>query len=62
MRDRSDLLGALPGIDVAAAAIGVPLQGRFGKGLGPRMELAGRQIVGIAGDTRDAASTATRSR
>jgi putative ABC transport system permease protein len=130
MRDGSERLGALPGVDVAAAAIGVPLQGGFGlpviiegrpldgsahggggfapispnyfrvyripivrgraftdqdaagapgvaiinqamakrfwpsgnplndritigKGLGPRMELAGRQIVGIAGDTRD---------
>ena len=34
---------------------GDPLADRItiGKGLGPRMELAGRQIVGIAGDVRD---------
>jgi putative ABC transport system permease protein len=130
MRDGAERLGALPGVEVAAAAIGVPLQGGFGlpfiiegrpldgpshggggfapiapnyfrvyripiargraftdqdaagtpgvaiisqamakrywpngdplndritigKGLGPRMELVGRQIVGIVGDTRD---------
>ena len=35
---------------------GDPLADRItiGRGLGPRMELAGRQIVGIAGDARDA--------
>ena len=130
MRDGSERLGAVPGVEVAAASIGVPLQGGFGlpiiiegrpldgpshggggfapispnyfrvyripivrgraftdqdaagappvaiisqamakrfwpsgdplsdritigKGLGPKMELIGRQIVGIAGDTRD---------
>jgi putative ABC transport system permease protein len=130
MREGSERLAALPGVDVAAASVGVPLQGGFGlpiiiegrpldgpahggggfspiapnyfrvfkipvvrgreftdrdtanspgvaiinqamarrfwptgdpladritigRGLAPNMELAGRQIVGIVGDTRD---------
>jgi len=54
--------GGAPGVAIINNAMakrfwpnGDPLADRItiGKGLGPRMELAGRQIVGIAGDVRD---------
>jgi putative ABC transport system permease protein len=54
--------GGAPGVVIINSAMakrywptGDPLSDRItiGKGLGPRMELAGRQIVGIAGDVRD---------
>ena len=54
--------GGSPGVAIINNAMakrfwpnGDPLADRItiGKGLGPRMELAGRQIVGIAGDVRD---------
>jgi putative ABC transport system permease protein len=54
--------GGAPGVAIINNAMakrywptGDPLSDRItiGKGLGPRMELAGRQIVGIAGDVRD---------
>ena len=54
--------GGSPGVAIINNAMakrfwpnGDPLAARItiGKGLGPRMELAGRQIVGIAGDVRD---------
>jgi putative ABC transport system permease protein len=54
--------GGAPGVAIINQAMakrywpnGDPLTDRItiGKGLGPRMELAGRQIVGIAGDVRD---------
>jgi putative ABC transport system permease protein len=54
--------GGAPGVAIINQAMakrywpsGDPLADRItiGKGLGPRMELAGRQIVGIAGDVRD---------
>ena len=54
--------GGAPGVAIINSAMakrywptGDPLSDRItiGKGLGPRMELAGRQIVGIAGDVRD---------
>ncbi len=54
--------GGAPGVAIINQAMakrfwptGDPLADRItiGKGLGPRMELVGRQIVGIAGDVRD---------
>jgi putative ABC transport system permease protein len=54
--------GGTPGVAIINQAMakrywpaGDPLADRItiGRGLGPRMELAGRQIVGIAGDVRD---------
>jgi predicted permease len=54
--------GGAPGVAIINQAMakrfwpnGDPLVDRItiGKGLGPRMELVGRQIVGIAGDVRD---------
>jgi predicted permease len=58
-----DVAGA-PGVAIISQAMakqywadGDPLADRvtIGRGLGPRMELAGRQIVGVAGDVRDGA-------
>jgi putative ABC transport system permease protein len=55
-------VGGAPGVAIINQAMakrfwpnGNPLADRIsiGKGLGPRMELVGRQIVGIAGDVRD---------
>jgi len=54
--------GDAPGVAIINQAMakrywptGDPLTDRItiGRGLGPRMELAGRQIIGIAGDVRD---------